>query len=71
LPSPTRSESHWFSRTYRRGAQILRDSLRFIRLAETGQLDLGSMISHRIKLDEINDGIEPLTRAEGVRTVVL
>jgi S-(hydroxymethyl)glutathione dehydrogenase / alcohol dehydrogenase len=53
------------------GAQILRDFPRFIRLAETGQLDLGSMISHRIKLDEINDGIDMLARAEGIRTVVL
>jgi S-(hydroxymethyl)glutathione dehydrogenase/alcohol dehydrogenase len=53
------------------GSQILRDFPRFIRLAETGQLDLGSMISHRIKLDEINDGIDLLTRAEGVRTVVV
>jgi S-(hydroxymethyl)glutathione dehydrogenase/alcohol dehydrogenase len=53
------------------GAQILRDFPRFVRLAEVGQLDLGSMISHRIKLDEINDGIDLLSRAEGVRTVVV
>ena len=53
------------------GAQILRDFPRFVRLAEAGRLDLGSMISHRIKLEEINDGIDLLTRAEGVRTVVL
>jgi S-(hydroxymethyl)glutathione dehydrogenase / alcohol dehydrogenase len=53
------------------GAQILRDFPRFVGLAEAGRLDLGSMISHRIKLEEINDGIDLLTRAEGVRTVVL
>lgn len=53
------------------GAQILRDFPGFVRLAEAGRLDLGSMISHRIKLDDINDGIDLLTRAEGVRTVVL
>jgi S-(hydroxymethyl)glutathione dehydrogenase/alcohol dehydrogenase len=53
------------------GAQILRDFPRFIRLAEAGLLDLGSMISQRIKLDEINDGIDLLTRAEGVRTVIV
>jgi S-(hydroxymethyl)glutathione dehydrogenase/alcohol dehydrogenase len=52
------------------GAQILRDFPRFVRLAEVGKLDLGSMISHRIKLEEINDGIDLLARAEGVRTVV-
>jgi S-(hydroxymethyl)glutathione dehydrogenase/alcohol dehydrogenase len=53
------------------GAQILRDFPRFIRLAETGQLDLDSMISHRIKLEEINDGISMLSRAEGVRTLIV
>jgi len=53
------------------GSQVLRDFPRFIRLAEAGQLDLGSMISQRIKLDEINDGIALLTRAEGVRTVIV
>jgi S-(hydroxymethyl)glutathione dehydrogenase / alcohol dehydrogenase len=53
------------------GAQILRDFPRFIRLAEAGLLDLGSMISRRIKPDEINDGIALLARSEGTRTVVL
>jgi len=53
------------------GSQILRDFPRFIRLAEAGQLDLGSMISQRIKLDEINDGIALLARAAGVRTVIV
>jgi S-(hydroxymethyl)glutathione dehydrogenase/alcohol dehydrogenase len=53
------------------GSQILRDFPRFIRLAETGQLDLGSMVSHRIALDEVNDGIEMLRRADGVRTVIV
>jgi S-(hydroxymethyl)glutathione dehydrogenase/alcohol dehydrogenase len=53
------------------GSQILRDFPRFIRLAESGRLDLGSMVSQRISLEEINDGIDLLTRAEGVRTVVV
>jgi len=53
------------------GSQILRDFPRFIRLAEAGQLDLGSMISQRIKLDEINDGIALLARAAGVRIVIV
>jgi len=53
------------------GAQILRDIPRFIRLAETGRLDLGSLVSRHIKLDEINDGIEGLSRAEGTRTVIV
>jgi S-(hydroxymethyl)glutathione dehydrogenase/alcohol dehydrogenase len=53
------------------GSQILRDFPRFIRLAESGALDLGSMISRRISLGEINDGIATLTRTDGVRTVVV
>ncbi len=52
-------------------AQVLRDFPRYIRLAEAGKLDLGSMVSRRIKLDEVNDGIAALDRAEGVRTVIV
>ncbi|MFJ2115979.1 MULTISPECIES: Zn-dependent alcohol dehydrogenase [unclassified Streptomyces] len=53
------------------GSQILRDYPRYIRLAETGQLDLGSMVSRRITLDRVNDGIALLDRAEGVRSVIV
>jgi S-(hydroxymethyl)glutathione dehydrogenase/alcohol dehydrogenase len=53
------------------GAQILRDFPRFIRLAESGRLDLASMVSHRITLADINDGIALTAQADGVRTVVL
>jgi len=52
------------------GAQILRDFPRFVRLAESGQLDLGSMVSERISLDQVNDGIDRLHHAEGIRTVI-
>jgi S-(hydroxymethyl)glutathione dehydrogenase / alcohol dehydrogenase len=53
------------------GAQIQRDLPRFVRLAEAGRLDLASMVSHTISLAEINDGIDLLRRADGVRTVVV
>ncbi|MFB4309694.1 Zn-dependent alcohol dehydrogenase [Actinomadura sp. GTD37] len=53
------------------GAQILRDFPRFIRLAEAGRLDLGSMVSRRIGLDQVNDGLDLTARAEGVRTVIV
>ena len=53
------------------GAQILRDFPTYIRLAETGQLDLGAMVSQRIKLEEINDGIAMLRSADGIRTVIV
>jgi S-(hydroxymethyl)glutathione dehydrogenase/alcohol dehydrogenase len=53
------------------GAQILRDFPRFVRLAESGRLDLDSLVSERIGLAEVNEGIDLLRRAEGVRTVIL
>ena len=53
------------------GAQILRDFPRYVRLAESGRLDLGSMVSRRISLDEVNEGIALLDRAEGTRTVIV
>jgi S-(hydroxymethyl)glutathione dehydrogenase/alcohol dehydrogenase len=53
------------------GAQVLRDIPRYVQLAESGRLDLGSMVSRRIPLDDVNDGIELLERAEGVRTVIV
>jgi S-(hydroxymethyl)glutathione dehydrogenase/alcohol dehydrogenase len=52
-------------------AQILRDFPRFIQLAEAGKLDLGSLVSRRIKLDEVNEGIDALHQADGVRTVIV
>jgi len=53
------------------GAQVLRDFPKFIGLAESGKLDLGSLVSRRIKLEDINDGIDALHRVEGVRTVIV
>ena len=53
------------------GAQILRDFPRFIRLAEAGLLDLGSMISQRIKLEEINEGFSALRSGQVARGVVV
>ncbi|MEV6350832.1 Zn-dependent alcohol dehydrogenase [Actinoplanes sp. NPDC051851] len=53
------------------GSQILRDFPRYLRLAETGQLDLASMVSRRITLDQVNDGIRLLDQADGVRSVIV
>jgi S-(hydroxymethyl)glutathione dehydrogenase/alcohol dehydrogenase len=53
------------------GSQILRDFPRYIHLAETGQVDLGAMVSQRITLDQVNEGIAMLDRADGVRTVIV
>jgi S-(hydroxymethyl)glutathione dehydrogenase / alcohol dehydrogenase len=51
-------------------SQIRRDFPRFIGLAESGRLDLGSLVSNRIGLDDINEGLAALDDAEGVRTIV-
>lgn len=53
------------------GAQILRDFPRFIRLAESGRLDLGALVTDRITLDQVNGGLAALDRAEGARTVIV
>jgi S-(hydroxymethyl)glutathione dehydrogenase/alcohol dehydrogenase len=53
------------------GSQILRDFPRYIQLAEVGKLDLGSLVSRTISLAEVNEGIESMNRAEGVRTVIV
>lgn len=53
------------------GAQILRDFPRFIRLAEAGKLDLGSLVSKRIALQDINQGIAMVEHADGLRAVIV
>ncbi|HKY14826.1 MAG TPA: Zn-dependent alcohol dehydrogenase [Microthrixaceae bacterium] len=53
------------------GAQILRDFPRFIKMAETGLLRLDALVSSRISLDQVNDGIERLHHAEGLRTLIV
>ncbi|MET0287496.1 MAG: Zn-dependent alcohol dehydrogenase [Polyangiales bacterium] len=53
------------------GAQILRDFPLFIKLAESGKLDLGSLVSRRITLDEVNAGIHMVERADGLRAVIV
>jgi S-(hydroxymethyl)glutathione dehydrogenase / alcohol dehydrogenase len=53
------------------GSQILRDFPRYVRLAEAGKLNLASLLSRRIKLDEVNDGMNALRQAEGIRTVIV
>jgi S-(hydroxymethyl)glutathione dehydrogenase/alcohol dehydrogenase len=53
------------------GAQILRDFPLFIRMAETGQLDLSSMVTDRIHLNQINEGIARAEQAEGIRTLIV
>ena len=47
-----------------------RDIPKFIALWKAGKLDLESMVSHRLDLTEINDGLDHLRAARGIRTVL-
>jgi S-(hydroxymethyl)glutathione dehydrogenase/alcohol dehydrogenase len=51
-------------------AQVRRDFPRFISLVETGRLDLGAMVSRRIKLDEVNDAFRAMQAGEVIRSVI-
>jgi S-(hydroxymethyl)glutathione dehydrogenase/alcohol dehydrogenase len=51
-------------------SQIRRDFPRFVELAEAGRLDLGSMISRRIALDEVGSALLTMEDSEGIRTVI-
>jgi S-(hydroxymethyl)glutathione dehydrogenase/alcohol dehydrogenase len=53
------------------GAQILRDLPRFITLAEAGKLQLDALVSKRIPLRDINEGIDLLHHTEGLRTIIV
>tara|TARA_Y100000741_G_scaffold250995_1_gene193015 strand:- start:12 stop:1112 length:1101 start_codon:yes stop_codon:yes gene_type:complete len=47
-----------------------RDIPNFVNLWKSGQLDLEAMISHRVKLEEINSGFQNVRETNGIRTVV-
>src|SRR5437016_4888284 len=52
-------------------AQVRRDFPRFIDLVETGRLDIGSMVSRRIKLDQVNEAFAAMQAGEVIRSVIV
>jgi S-(hydroxymethyl)glutathione dehydrogenase/alcohol dehydrogenase len=52
-------------------SQVHRDLPRYLRMAETGQLDLESMVSRTIKLDEVNEGLQAIYSGEVIRSVIV
>jgi S-(hydroxymethyl)glutathione dehydrogenase/alcohol dehydrogenase len=52
-------------------AQVRRDFPRFVQLVETGRLDIGSMVSRHISLDEVNDAFRAMEAGEVIRSVIL
>ncbi|KAA1176973.1 Zn-dependent alcohol dehydrogenase [Rhizobium tropici] len=53
------------------GTQARRDIPLIVELAETGRLDLGSMITRRLLLDEVNDAVRALEAGEEIRSVLI
>lgn len=51
-------------------AAIRRDFPAFVRLAETGKLDLAGFVSRTLSLDEVNSGLDALARGEILRAVI-
>ncbi len=52
-------------------SQVRRDFPRFVRLVETGRLDIGSMVSRHIHLDEVNDAFRAMEAGEVIRSVIV
>jgi alcohol dehydrogenase len=57
--------------SYYGSARALRDFPRFIQLIETGRLDLGTMVSRRLKLDEVNEAFRAMQAGEVLRSVLV
>lgn len=52
-------------------AAVPRDMPMLVRLAETGKLDVGAMVSSRITLDQVNDGLQAIERGQVIRSVIV
>jgi S-(hydroxymethyl)glutathione dehydrogenase/alcohol dehydrogenase len=51
-------------------AQVRADFPRFVGLVEAGRLDLGSMVSAQIGLDDVNDAFRAMQAGEVIRSVI-
>jgi S-(hydroxymethyl)glutathione dehydrogenase/alcohol dehydrogenase len=51
-------------------AQVNRDFPRLIGLVEQGRLDLGDMVTKRMRLDDINDAFKAMQAGEAIRSVI-
>jgi S-(hydroxymethyl)glutathione dehydrogenase / alcohol dehydrogenase len=52
-------------------AQVRRDIPALVRLIESGRLDVASLVSRRIRLDQVNDAFEAMLRGEVIRSVII
>jgi S-(hydroxymethyl)glutathione dehydrogenase / alcohol dehydrogenase len=52
-------------------AEVRRDFPRLIALAAGGRLDVATMVTRRIALDDVNDGMAAIERGEVIRSVIV
>jgi alcohol dehydrogenase len=65
------AEERTLKGSYIGSAAPLRDVPRYIALFQAGKLAVDALLTHRLKLDEINEGFDRLREGIGVRQVVL
>ena len=56
--------------SYLGGSIPSRDIISYMNLYRAGKLPVEKLISHKIKLDEINQGFERLAKGEGIRQII-
>ena len=57
--------------SYLGGCVPSRDIPAYVELYKTGRLAVDKLISHRIKLEEINNGFERLAKGDALRQIIL
>ena len=65
------AEERTLKGSYIGSAAPLRDVPRYIELFQAGKLPVDALLTHRLKLDDINVGFDRLREGIGVRQVVL
>ena len=65
------AEERTLKGSYIGSAVPLRDVPRFIALFQAGRLPVDALLTHRLRLDEINEGFDRLREGVGVRQVIL
>ncbi|HKE72330.1 MAG TPA: Zn-dependent alcohol dehydrogenase [Acidimicrobiales bacterium] len=72
LPAlPLMTEGKRLLGSFMGGTDIARDYPKLIRLAESGLLDVGALVTRTIALDEINDAMRAMEAGEVVRSVIV
>jgi S-(hydroxymethyl)glutathione dehydrogenase/alcohol dehydrogenase len=68
--APLLSDAKRILGCYFGSARIRRDVPRLIGLIEAGLLDVGSMVSRHLRLDEVNEGFRAMEAGEVIRSVI-